>query len=83
MKRTYIDNLGIIHKYDYDKDNIISKAKCTKCYKKMNYVFVYKLGKHIKLGFMCFNCNIVYVNDNYTAIKCKISILPIKRINLD
>ena len=80
MIRTYIDIKGIIHNYNYDKDNMITKAKCNKCHSKMNYIFANRLGKHIKLGFICFQCNIIFINQKYQSYKCNISILPIKRI---
>lgn len=80
MIRTYIDNKGLIHNYNYDKDKMIGKAKCNKCHRKMNYVFGNRLGKHIKLGFVCFQCNTIFINQKYLSFKCNVSILPIKRI---
>jgi len=83
MIRTYIDINGIIHNYIYDKDKMLSKAKCSKCHKKLNYIFGNRLGKHIKLGFICFKCNIIFANNKYSLYKCKISIIPIKRMNVN
>jgi len=80
MIRTYIDIKGIVHNYSYKKDKMISKAKCNKCHSKMNYIFANRFGNHIKLGFICFACNVIFINDKYPIIKCKISIKPIKRM---
>ncbi len=78
--RTYLDIKGIIHNYTYDKEKMISKAKCNKCHSKMVYIFANKLGKHIKLGFICFDCNIIYINDNHLIIKCRINVSQPKRM---
>ena len=80
MKRYYIDKLNKIHNYTYDKDNMISKAKCSKCHSKMNYIFGNRLGKHNKLGFICFSCNNIYISNTFNLFSCTISFLPIKRM---
>lgn len=80
MIRTYIDIEGIVHNYNYDKDNMTKKAKCEKCNTIMNYVFANKLRKHIKIGFICFQCNRVYINKQFIIFKTKISINKNKRI---
>jgi len=80
MKRYYIDNIGKVHKYIYDKDNMISKAKCNECHSKMNFAFANRLGKHIKIGFVCFTCNTIYISNTYNLFNCSITVLPIKRM---
>lgn len=80
MKRYYIDNIGKVHNYIYEKDNMISKAKCNICHSKMNYIFANRLGKHIKIGFICFTCNTVYASNSYNLFSCSIILMPINRM---
>jgi len=80
MKRYYIDKVLKIHNYTYDKDNMISKAKCSTCHSKMNFLFANRLGNHIKLGFICFTCNSIFISNKYNLFSCTISFLPTKRM---
>ena len=80
MKRYYIDKLNKIHNYTYEKDNMVSKAKCNTCHSKMNYIFGNRLGKHIKLGFICFSCNTIYISNEFNLFSCTITLLTPKRM---
>ena len=80
MIRTYIDIEGIVHNYSYDKDNMTTKAKCEKCRRKMNYIFVNRYNKHIKIGFICFECNRVFIDKKYLLFKINITINKNNRI---
>ncbi len=80
MTRTYIDIKGIVHNYSYDKDNMIQKARCEKCHRKMNNVFVNRFNKHIKIGFICFVCNRVFIDKKYLIFKINITINKNNRI---
>lgn len=80
MKRYYIDKCNKVHTYIYDKDNMISKSKCHICHKKMNFIFVNRLGKHIKIGFICFSCNTTFISNEFHLFKCKMSLIPSKRM---
>lgn len=83
MKRTYIDIKGKIHNYNYESDNRTVKAKCDICHNKMNYINAKNLGKYEKLGFVCFKCKRIFINNTFTSFKCNIEIKLNKRMRDD
>lgn len=80
MIRTYVDIKGLVHNYHYDNDNMKVKAKCEICHRKMNNVFVNRFNNHIKIGFICFRCNRVFISEKFLTFKVKININENKRI---
>ena len=71
MIRNYIDVNGVIHRYEYSNKNIQKNPKCSKCNNVLNYIFYRNNGKHINIGYICKDCNIVYISDKYISLKFK------------
>lgn len=80
MKRYYIDKLLKVHTYIYERDNMVSKAKCEICHSRMNFIFANRLGKQIKIGFICFSCNTTFISNIFHLFRCRMSLLPTKRM---
>lgn len=71
--RPYITIEGKVKEYTYVKKNYKDqkhKPRCPKCGNTVHYIY-FKNRKVKKLGFICIECNTVYIDNNYNILGIK------------